>query len=131
VVVTSLPTDTSGILGEYIRYGSTPPAAPAPRGRPSTPVEWIADELERGGVKPLVNYPAGRHTLDLVFGERDDAVGVTFGVHPEGPDAHIDRRIALHRAGWQIEEAFDTRWGERRTELAVELILEARRRLPS
>ncbi|HEX6657728.1 MAG TPA: DEAD/DEAH box helicase, partial [Ilumatobacter sp.] len=131
VLVTSLPADTSGIVGDYMRYGSSPPSVPAARGRPTTTVEWIAGELARGGVKPLANYPAGRHTLDLVFGEHDEAIGVTFGVHPEGPDAHIERRIALHRAGWEITEAFDTRWGERRTELAVELILEAQRRVPS
>lgn len=131
VVVTSLKADTPGIVGEYIRYGSTPPAVPAPRGKPTTTVEWVAGEMTRGGVKPFVDYPAGRHTLDLVLGKADAAAGVTFGVHPDGPDAHIERRIALHRAGWEIEEAFDTKWGERLTELAVELILDARRRMPS
>jgi len=129
VVVTSLPNETSGLVGEYIRYGSTPPTVPAPRGQPTITVEWIAGEMQRGGVKPLVDYPAGRHTLDLVFGERDEAVGVTFGVHADGPDAHIERRLALHRAGWEIEEVFETKWGERRTELAVELILDAQRRV--
>jgi hypothetical protein len=54
---------------------------------------------------------------------------VTFGVHADGPDAHIERRLALHRAGWEIEEVFETKWGERRTELAVELILDAQRRV--
>ena len=129
VVVTSLPPDTSGIVGDYIRYGSVPPTPPAPRRTPATSVAWIAGEMERGGVKPLVDYPAGRHTLDLVFGDGDAAVGVTIGVHPDGPDAHIERRLALHRAGWEITEAFDTKWGERRTELAVELILDAQRRM--
>jgi hypothetical protein len=31
--------------------------------------------MRRGGVTPLVDYPAGRHTLDLVFGERDRLSG--------------------------------------------------------
>jgi hypothetical protein len=130
VVVTSLPADSGGIVGDYIRYGSVPPAPPAARGEPQTSVAWIAGEIERGGVEPLVEYPAGRHTLELVFGAGDEAVGVTIGVHPDGPEAHIERRLALQRAGWEITEAFDTKWGERRTELAVELILDARRRVP-
>ena len=50
-------------------------------------------------------------------------------VHADGPGAHIERRMALHRAEWDITEAFDTKWGERQTELAVELILDAQRRM--
>jgi hypothetical protein len=34
-------------------------------------------------------------------------------------------------AAWDITEAFDTRWRERRTELTVELVPEAQRRMPS
>jgi hypothetical protein len=37
----------------------------------------------------------------------------------------------LQCAAWDITEAFDTRWRERRTELTVELVPEAQRRMPS
>jgi hypothetical protein len=131
VVVTCLPPDTDGIVGDYIRYGSSPPTAPGQRGAPSARAHAIAAELARSGLPAAVNYPAGRHTLDLVIGAGEAAAGVTLGVHPDGPDAHIERRIALHRAGWEVREAFDTRWRDRLPELTIELVLESQRRVPS
>jgi hypothetical protein len=131
VVVTSLTAHRDGLVGEYLRYGSSAPAAPAGRGTPDPQQAALLQELGRSGVRPLANYPAGRHTLDLVLGDGDRAIGYTFGVHDDGPDAHIERRLALHRAGWELDEVFATKWGDRQSELAIELVLEAQRRVPS
>ncbi|HEV2087454.1 MAG TPA: hypothetical protein VGR21_03980, partial [Cryptosporangiaceae bacterium] len=41
--------------------------------------------------------------------------------HPEGVDAHVDRHLALRRAGWYVVEALPSRWSERQHRLVVEL----------
>jgi hypothetical protein len=65
-----------------------------------------------------------------VVGVGETALGLMCTVHPDGPEAHIDRQLALMRAGWELRDTFASRWGERTAELAVELALEARRRTP-
>lgn len=128
VVVTSLPADTPGLAGDYLRHADEPPHPPLPRPPGHPLAHTLAADLARSGVHVVTGYPAGRHTLDLVVGDGPAALGVVCGVHPDGPDAHIERRLALTRAGWALRDVFATRWGERHAELAVELALEARRR---
>ena len=43
-------------------------------------------------------------------------------VHLDGPEAHIDRHLALRRNGWEFFEAYRSRWGDRRAELIVNLV---------
>ncbi|GIF04229.1 hypothetical protein Asi03nite_17670 [Actinoplanes siamensis] len=70
----------------------------------------LAAELERLGVPVRPGYVVGPWTLDLCVGVAELAAGVLCGVHPEGPDAHIERQGVLHRAGWRLIDAFPTRW---------------------
>lgn len=128
VVLTALALDTPGIIGEYLRHGDAPPAAPRSTRAPKPDAAAIADELASQGVTVATGYPTGPHTIDLVVGERDDAIGLLFGVHPDGPDAHIERHLQLRRAGWSLREVFDTRWGDRSAELAIELAVGHRSR---
>jgi len=66
-------------------------------------------------------YPAGRHLVDVCIDDRGRSVGLECGVHPEGPDAHIERHLALRRAGWDLVDAYRSRWDGRGTELVVTL----------
>jgi hypothetical protein len=121
VVVTSLPLDTPGLIGEYLRHGDAPPAVPRSARTVRPEVVAIATDLGSQAIDVAVGYPAGPHVVDLVVGDGDAALGVLFGVHADGPDAHVERHLQLRRAGWELREVFDTRWADRRAELAVEL----------
>ncbi|MFV0526058.1 MAG: hypothetical protein ACK5RL_16350 [Acidimicrobiales bacterium] len=59
----------------------------------------------------------GRHRLDVCLPGLGD-VAVECAVHPLGVDAHIERRLLLHRAGWRVVEAYEARWGDRLDGLA-------------
>jgi hypothetical protein len=128
VVITSLPRDTAGLTGDYLRHADAPPAEPASTSPTHRLARAVAADLTRSGVAVATGYPAGRHTIDLVLGSGEHALGVLFGVHPDGPDAHIDRRLALTRAGWHLRDVYATRWQDQAEQLAVELALEATRR---
>ena len=58
----------------------------------------------------VADYPAAGWTVDLAVGEGEAAIGVECGVHPDGPHAHIERHLTLTRAGWQLTDAFESRW---------------------
>ncbi|GAA4601061.1 hypothetical protein GCM10023107_55320 [Actinoplanes octamycinicus] len=104
VVLTSLTAPT-GLLRDYLAHAEGPRAAepgPAPAG-------WAAElaaELDRLDLPVQPGYQVGPWTVDLCVGP----VGVFTGVHPDGPAAHLERQGALHRAGWQLIEAFPSRW---------------------
>ena len=124
VVVTSLPLDTPGLLGEYLRHCDAPPESPRSARSPRGDVTAIAGDLAAQGIAVAVGYPTGPHVIDLVLGgdgDGDGALGVLFGVHPAGPDAHVERHLQLRRAGWQVREVFNTKWADRRAELTIEL----------
>lgn len=128
VVVTSLSDDCRGVIGDYIRYGATPPNRP--RSKPlSNPLALgLAADLKRSGHPVTTGYPAGEHTLDMVLAASDSGLGIVVGPHPDGPTAHIDRHLALVRSGWEIRDLFHTKWADRLGELGVALALEADRR---
>ena len=131
VVLTSLPSDTSGLLGDYLRHGDAGPKEPS-SARPRTDqIQQLADELAAQGVNVLVGYRVGRHEIDLVIGSGDRAQGLCLGVHPDGASSHIERHLALRRAGWDLREVFDSAWGDRAAELVIDLAVEARRRAAS
>jgi hypothetical protein len=48
-------------------------------------------------------------------------VALECGVHPDGPAAHVDRHLALRRSGWDVVEAYPSRWSDKPGELVVEL----------
>ena len=128
VVITCLSPETPGLAGAFLRHGHAPPNPPrsTPPGVPLA--RSIADELRRSGVELVSGYRSGRHELDLVLGSGTDALGLVFGVHPDGPEMHIERHLALSRSGWELRDVFESRWGDRHAELAIELTIEAKQR---
>lgn len=121
VVLSGLPLDTPGLIGEYLRHGDAPPVPPRAAGPTRTDVAALAGELGRHGIPISLAYPTGPHVIDLVIGDDDEAVALLFGVHHDGVDAHVERHLQLRRAGWVVREVFDTKWSERHTELAIDL----------
>lgn len=77
---------------------------------PGTRTEEVADHLAAAGLVVRAGYPTGRHVVDLCVGGALGFVGVTTGVHPDGPYAHVERDLALRRAGWPLADAFASRW---------------------
>ena len=67
-------------------------------------------------------YPVGRWTVDLVVGDGDDAVAIECVPHPDGPAAHLERHRLLTRMGWQVRDAFPTRWEGDPVRAAVSLV---------
>jgi hypothetical protein len=120
LVLTSL-TAPDGLLGEYLRYGATPPAAP-PDAVPvlAWPAE-LAAELRGIGRPVHTGYPVGRSSVDLCLGDGDAAVGLLCALHPDGPAAHVERQRTLARAGWTLRDAFPTRWDGNPARGAIEL----------
>jgi hypothetical protein len=105
VVVTALAT-ADGLLGDYLAYAEKPPV-PEPGPDATGWAAALTAELHRLGARVRPGYPVGSWQLDLVVG---DGLGVLCGVHPDGPAAHIRRQRALHRAGWELADAFPSRW---------------------
>ncbi|MET8152691.1 AAA domain-containing protein [Actinoplanes sp. NPDC049668] len=104
VVLTSL-TGPPGLLGDYLRHAEGPREV----GPGAEPSGWPADlaaELKRLEVEVRPGYAVGPWTIDLCVG----GVGVLCAVHPDGPDTHLERQGALHRAGWHLIDAFPSRW---------------------
>lgn len=131
VVVTSSLRDVehaSGAYGDYLRHARDW----SPRARdgsvddlPSALARALSDEFTARGVAHRTGYPAGTHRIDLVLGSGERALALHVGVHPDGPDAHIERRLELARLGWAQRDLFTTRWSDRLAELVVELALDA------
>ena len=100
---------------------------PRPAERAAPPRGWVASlagRIEGYGIRVLADYPVAGYTVDLAVGEGDAAVGVECLIHPDGPAAHIERHLALRRAGWEILDAFESRFLAR-PDAAVEQIVEA------
>jgi hypothetical protein len=120
-VVVSADPPAGGLTAEYLAQADAPPGAPSPAG----PVNgWTAElvaDLERAGLAASTAYPTGRHVVDVCLANPVQLVALECGVHPAGPAAHIDRHLALRRSGWEIVEAYPSRWSERPGELVVEL----------
>ncbi|MEU5153278.1 ATP-binding protein [Glycomyces sp. NPDC021274] len=120
--------DPDGLIGEFLRYADRPPRSP---GNGDAVGKWtakLADALEGAEVPVRQAYPVGHWTLDLVVGDAEEAIGVVAEVHPEGPGAHIARHRALRRAGWRIEEAFPSAYGDDPSRAALDLLAEVRAR---
>ncbi len=121
-ILVSADPPPGGLVAEYLAQADSPPGDP-PLGQPAN--RWVAelvDDLTAGGVAVMPSYPTGRHTIDICGRDGPSDVAIECGVHPGGPDEHIDRHLSLLSAGWQLLEAFPSRWSERRGELVVELL---------
>jgi hypothetical protein len=126
IVVTSL-RDATGIVGDYLRYSEAPPVYAPPPGNGAGPAgEWaaaLAAEFGRAGVPARPGYQVGNWVVDLCVGTGGSAVGLLCGVHPQGPDAHIERHRELTRAGWNLVDAYPSRWGANAPRAAVDLTI--------
>ena len=126
VVVTSLTSGT-GVVGDYLAYAESPPVPAEPTAERGA--DWtarLAAELEHAGVNVRRDYPVGTWRVDLCVGEDDDAVGLICRVHPDGPEAHIERQQTLRRAGWRLVDAFASRWSEDPVRAALDIAGEGR-----
>lgn len=54
-------------------------------------------------------------------GDESRFLGLECVVHPDGPEAHVERHLALRRLGWELADAYPSRWRDRQGELIVEL----------
>lgn len=124
VVVTSL-TSADGIVGDYLEYAGTvgrpAPADPAAHEAASGWAAALAGRLRESDVPVRAGYPVGRWRLDLCMGSGAGAVGLICGVHPDGPEAHIERQRTLLTAGWRLVDAFPSRWAGDPLRAAIDL----------
>ncbi len=112
VVVTSVDPDDlpAGLFADYLRYAHQPPLPSETARPPSGWVGELAASLAGYRVPYVADYPVGGWTVDLAVGAGEAAVGVECVVHPDGAETHIERHLALRRAGWRMTDAFQTRW---------------------
>lgn len=125
VVVTSMRHRRPALLTDYVRHAADPQVS----GFAASPTDpsmrpWqrrVVDELRDAGLSVRTGYPVGRHEIDVVVGTGDGAMGIICGVHPQGPEAHIERHVELTGLGWVVRESFESRWGNELPALAVDL----------
>jgi hypothetical protein len=110
VVVTSLPLDDPGLVGEYLRHGEAALPPVEPDGSTDGWAAELAAELRRNGAVVRTQYPVGPWRLDLVVGDGDRCRYLECAVDPAGPEAHIERHLTLMRLGWQIVDAYPSAW---------------------
>jgi hypothetical protein len=120
-ILLSADPPEGGLVASYLAQADSPPGPPKPARSLGPWTHLIADDLRSAGVPVLTAYPSGRHVVDICLADERASVAIECEVHPDGPDAHIDRHMALNRAGWEFVEAYRSRWGERRAELLVNL----------
>jgi hypothetical protein len=127
VVVTSLDDHTAPpLLGDYLRWSHTPPGPPALEPETDAWILELAAELAAAGVHARVGYPVGRWTVDICAGDEDRAAALECRPHPNGSWDHIERRRALHRAGWRVLDAYPTRWDRDPVRAAIDLATQLR-----
>jgi hypothetical protein len=120
IVVTSLPRP-GGLVEQYLAYADRPPEAATPL---PDPVGWggaLAAQLRELGLPVRPDYEVGSWRVDLCVGAPEVAVAVIGEVHADGVDAHPTRHRTLRRAGWQVHEAFASRWSGDPVRAALEL----------
>jgi hypothetical protein len=122
IVVHSADPPPGGLCADYLALDDVLPAEPAPVRPPSAWTATVAAALADSGVAVRPSYPTGRHVLDLVLDDPHRAVAIECEVHPDGPDAHLERRLALERAGWDVVDAFRSRWEDRPGAMVLHLL---------
>ena len=112
-----------GIIGDYLSYASAvvPWHDPQPAARAEPWVDELATQLRHAGLSVRAAYPVGTWHVDLCCGAGAAARGLVCGVHPNGPESHVERQRTLLRAGWELVDAFPSRWAGNCAKAAVEL----------
>jgi hypothetical protein len=121
-ILCSADPPEGGLMADYLAQADAPPGPPKPAREVDPWTRSIADDLDFAGVATIVAYPSGRHVIDVCIADESRDIGIECGVHPDGPEAHIERHLALCRSGWELLEAYPSRWGDHRAELIVELV---------
>jgi len=121
VLLLSAPPPAEGLLADYLDQADAPPGRPTPAGACGRWAASVGDWLASAGVPALPGYPTGRHHVDVCAGDGERFLGLECAVHPDGPAAHVERHLALRRAGWDLADAYPSRWQERQGELVVNL----------
>ena len=122
VLLYSADPPAGSLVEAYLAQADSPPGPPAPAGTASAWIRMVADHLALGGTEVRTAYPSGRHVVDISLCDPVRNVGIECDVHPDGAEAHIERHLALRRAGWDLAGAHRSRWSERPGELAVDLL---------
>ena len=125
ILVSGEPPE-GGLVAAYLAQANSPPGPPKPAGPVGPWPASIADELASAGLPIVTAYPSGRHVVDICIDDSGRSLGIECDVHPAGPEAHIDRHLALTRNGWELLEAYRSRWGDRPGELIVDLLVTAK-----
>ncbi|MDX8030123.1 AAA domain-containing protein [Lentzea sp. BCCO 10_0856] len=122
-VITSV-AEPPGLIGEYLRHAGIAPTETAEAEPDDAWTARLAQELRTAGLTVRTGYPVGQWRVDLVVGEKEDAVAVETRPHPDGARAHLARWRALTHAGWRVHDAFGSRFGHDPARAAVELAQE-------
>ena len=117
VIVLAGEPPAGGLLAELLAQADAPPGSPPLAGPRDAWTAEVADHLAGAGLVVRAGYPTGRHLVDLCVGDAFGFAGVTTGVHPGGPHAHVERDLALRRSGWPLVDAFASRWHDDLDEL--------------
>ncbi len=121
-ILCSAAPPAGGLVASYLAQADSPPGPPKPAGAVGPWATSIAEDLASAGTCVMTAYPTGRHVVDVCVDDGRRNLGIECAVHPAGPQAHIDRHLALTRNGWHLLDAYRSRWGDRRAELVVDLI---------
>ena len=121
MIVCSAEPPPGGLLADYLALADRPPGRPRPADELDGWAEQIATDLAAAGRPTLAAYPCGRHVIDVCVGDASAYYGLSCAVHPDGPDAHIERELSLRHAGWPMREAFRSQWADRIGELVIDL----------
>ena len=80
------------------------------------------EEVSHAALPQRAGARAHRARGDVVLpGTGAEAVALDCAVHPDGPEAHVERHRTLRRAGWRVVDAFASRWDGDAAAAAVEL----------
>ena len=124
-VVTSLGPDQAGtgLLASYLRHANEPPMLQREKLGATGWTARVADDLaEQTSARIVTDYDVAGETIDIVVGAGDNAFGIETEVHPAGTERHIERRLALKRAGWDIVSLHRASCYGREEEVIAELL---------
>ncbi len=112
IVVLSIAPERlpEGLLRDYLRHAATPPLPPLELHSATGWTREVAGALDGFGHRVVAGYPVAGYAVDLAVGTGPGAVGVECAVATDGPDEHIERHQALRRAGWELVDAYQSRW---------------------
>jgi len=131
VVVHSFDADMlpKGLLAEYFKFADHPPAFRANGDRATNWTGAVAAALADTGARVVTDYPVAGWAVDIALGEGEAGFGVECAVHSRGVDAHIERHLTLRRAGWELTDAFASRFDLDAERAAVHLSVELQDRM--